>query len=89
MRVPPVLLRLLPTARVLLFSSSTPPLIAPPSPKVILPPVEEIVVPVLMLGVPIMVKSAACVSNVPADDSQSVLAEPSVKSVVAEPSVIL
>ena len=91
-RLPPVLLKLPPSARVLFCKLSVPPLTKSPSPKVSVPPVEEIVVPVPILGVSNMVRSAVCVAKVPGGEPESVplsLESPisSVKSVVAEPSV--
>ena len=72
MRVPPVLLKLPPSARVLSCKLTVAPLIDSPSPKVSVQPVEEIVVPVSILGLPSMVRSAVCVARVPGGEPESV-----------------
>jgi len=60
--VPPVLVKLLPTASVVSCRLIAAPLIFMPSANVNLPPVEEIIVPAVISGVPKIVKSAFCVA---------------------------
>ena len=64
-KVPPVLVKLLPTASLVFCRLIAAPLIVMPSAKVNVPPVEEIIVPVVISGVPKIVKSAFCVAKVP------------------------